>query len=1264
MQPCICQNYLSKSRRSLKLLRTFAVLFRANSPMKILSIAFQNLQSLRGKHSIRFDEAPLSEASIFAIVGPTGAGKTTILDAISLSLYGKVPRYEAKQAEGKKLEDVMTRHTGEVWTEIEFEVDGVCYRSRWGRHRAGKKADGEPQAAKMELYQFSPTLELIVDGSSRVPNKIAELTGLGYSQFTRAVILSQGDFAAFLKSDKDERGELLEKIVGGDIFRRISAKAYQITKAKYEALKQLKDGLQHIDLLTDDQIAALQQNIADYEGQGKEIDKRSQSLRESLGHRKQFNDLQENEQKQEKILQQARNNSELLQTQREKLAQHEKAEPLRDIISESDNLHHQMKEKEKEQNEKKKEQQRIIENKATVNEIEKNSKANFDSQEAIYKQAQPIIDQAMTLEATLNAANETATNAQKSLDEAQKHHKEQVEKQKTKQKEQDEAQKRLSDAEQWLAQNERYADAAQQLPLLQEQARQYAAAQEKTEQARRNKDAAAKQITTLEVTCQQLKERWEQAQSELETHQQQVQKGQAAFDQLPTRESIEQERDTLQDFVRQLAGLLSFAEQYSKGVAEIAQLRTRYQKQKEEWQDVNAEIAILNEQLETEKQLLTSYDQVRKLQDKIAAYETDRHSLQAEQPCPLCGSLHHPYTENLPPNRSSQAETNYQNQDDKVKKLLAELDAQEKQSVRLKTQKDTLVQEGKKKDEENKTTAQTFEQQAAKLPNLPAIDQLEQLREYDQKQQQRINELKGILGQIDEAEKNLKQAKDDLQKNKDQQADLHKSHQQAIRDLQYAQEKYDTSLQDAAEQQQVWEKISDILLQQLQKYAETNKKLSPEHLSRIDELLKYLSKQSQQYENYQKNKQDAQSQIDTCRAALDTLDAEIARSEESTKKLQAELEQKSRERDDLDNSYQQLLRGMELKNPQKERERLEKTLREAQGQYNENRRIHDLLRQRYQDLKGDIEKLHRDMENIAGQYNFHRSQAEEESLKRGFATLLALREAILDPHEAQHLRQELQTADQTLATAQAALQTLQTDIERLAAELPTEDTDTLAAELDKLNQEHQRIHRDIGSFNQTLTNNEVQREKYGEKMIEVDAQQKEYDRWERLNKLIGSANGSKYSRFAQSLTLENLIQLANRHLSLLNDRYSLLQIGKDEEEPPLELEIIDHYYADTTRSMRSLSGGETFLVSLALALGLSDLASRNAQIRSLFIDEGFGTLDESTLRIVINTLESLQAQGRTVGIVSHVKELKESITTRIEVRKDRSNSTLHILTGE
>lgn len=1263
MQPYFCQNYLSKSHRSLKLLRTFAVLFRANSPMKILSIAFQNLQSLRGKHSIRFDEAPLSEASIFAIVGPTGAGKTTILDAISLSLYGKVPRYEAKQAEGKKLEDVMTRHTGEVWTEIEFEVSGVCYRSRWGLWRAGKKADGKPQSAKMELYQFSPTLELIIDGS-KVPNKIAELTGLGYSQFTRAVILSQGDFAAFLKSDKDERGELLEKIVGGDIFRRISAKAYQITKAESETLKQLKGALLHIDLLTNDQIAALQQNISAYEEQAKEIAEESQSLRENLGNWKQFNDLQENEQKQEKILQQARNNSELLQTQREKLTQHEKAEPLRNALNDTNDLYRRMEEKEKERRETETEWQKCSNDQATAYEMEKQNGIARENRQEAYNKAQPIIDQAITLEATLSVAKKTAIDAQKSLDEAQKHHKEQVEKQKLKQKEQNEAQKRLSDAEQWLAQNERYADAAQQLPLLQEQARQYAAAQEKSERARRNKDGVAKQISTLEVACQQLKEQWEQAQSELEAHQQQAQKRQAAFDQLPTRETIEQERDALQDSVRQLAGLLSLAEQYSKGVADIAELRTKYQKQKEEWQDINAKIATLNEQLETEKQLLATYDQIRQLQYKIAAYETDRHALQAEQPCPLCGSLHHPYTENLPPNHSSQAEADYQNQEVKVKKLQAELDAQEKHSVRLKIQKDALTQEGKKKSEENKTTAQMFEQQAAELPNLPAIGQLEQLREYDQKQQLQISELKSVLEKIDEAGKDLQQAKDGLRNAEKRQTDLHLSHQQAIKDLQNAQDRYETSTREAAEQQQTLGQLTDKLLQQLQKYADKNKQLLPELLSRIDEWLKYLSKQSQQYENYQKDRQNAQNQISACRAALDTHDAEIARSEESKKKLQAELEQKSQEHDDLYNRYQQLLQGMELKNPQKERERLEKTLREAQENHNESLRIYEQLKGHNRMLGGKVEKLRGELTPISIEYDFRLRDTEEKALARGFSTLLALCEAILDPHEAQNLRQELQTADQTIATAQAALQTLQTDIERLAAKLPAEDPDTLAAELDKLNQQHQQIHRDIGSFKQILTNNEVQREKYREKMKEVDTQQKKYDRWERLNKLIGSADGSKYSRFAQSLTLENLIHLANRHLSLLNDRYSLLQIGKEKEEPPLELEIIDHYYADATRSMRSLSGGETFLVSLALALGLSDLASRNAQIRSLFIDEGFGTLDESTLRIVINTLESLQAQGRTVGIVSHVKELKESITTRIEVRKDRSNSTLHILTGE
>ncbi|RMF20679.1 MAG: ATP-binding cassette family protein, partial [Bacteroidetes bacterium] len=158
---------------------------------------------------------------------------------------------------------------------------------------------------------------------------------------------------------------------------------------------------------------------------------------------------------------------------------------------------------------------------------------------------------------------------------------------------------------------------------------------------------------------------------------------------------------------------------------------------------------------------------------------------------------------------------------------------------------------------------------------------------------------------------------------------------------------------------------------------------------------------------------------------------------------------------------------------------------------------------------------------------------------------------------------------------------------------------------------------------------------------------KTLERWERLNDLIGSADGKKFRTYAQGLTLRKLVQLANRYLETLNGRYV---IHKPEEDT-LELSIIDTYQADNERSMNTLSGGESFLVSLALALGLSDMAGRKTRIRSLFIDEGFGTLDEASLDLAISTLENLQAQGKLIGIISHVKELKERIATQIRVLK-------------
>ncbi|NJO87299.1 MAG: hypothetical protein HC821_04755 [Lewinella sp.] len=156
---------------------------------------------------------------------------------------------------------------------------------------------------------------------------------------------------------------------------------------------------------------------------------------------------------------------------------------------------------------------------------------------------------------------------------------------------------------------------------------------------------------------------------------------------------------------------------------------------------------------------------------------------------------------------------------------------------------------------------------------------------------------------------------------------------------------------------------------------------------------------------------------------------------------------------------------------------------------------------------------------------------------------------------------------------------------------------------------------------------------------------KEHQRWAQLNDLIGSAAGDKFARFAQSITLNRLLQLANQQLQRLSKRYRIDRVADQE----LALEIIDAYQADHRRPTTTLSGGESFVVSLALALGLSDLAGGHTQIQSLFIDEGFGSLDPNSLDFVITTLENLQATGKTIGLISHVPALAERILHQIRL---------------
>jgi exonuclease SbcC len=154
------------------------------------------------------------------------------------------------------------------------------------------------------------------------------------------------------------------------------------------------------------------------------------------------------------------------------------------------------------------------------------------------------------------------------------------------------------------------------------------------------------------------------------------------------------------------------------------------------------------------------------------------------------------------------------------------------------------------------------------------------------------------------------------------------------------------------------------------------------------------------------------------------------------------------------------------------------------------------------------------------------------------------------------------------------------------------------------------------------------------------------ENWKKLNELFGSATGSKFKEIAQGYTLDALLTYANKHLQALSSRYELQRIPDT-----LALQVVDLDMLGEIRTVHSLSGGESFLISLALALGLSSLSSNRMKVESLFIDEGFGSLDIDTLRVAMDALERLQTQGRKIGVISHVAEMTERISAQVCVTK-------------
>ena len=256
-------------------------------------------------------------------------------------------------------------------------------------------------------------------------------------------------------------------------------------------------------------------------------------------------------------------------------------------------------------------------------------------------------------------------------------------------------------------------------------------------------------------------------------------------------------------------------------------------------------------------------------------------------------------------------------------------------------------------------------------------------------------------------------------------------------------------------------------------------------------------------------------------------------------------------------------------------------------------------------------------------------------------------------------RKEVETAQNGLSGLQGELKQIASSIEELQVrQKQIEFPEQLPEAIKKQQEENLNTERSLSIIEARLL--QQAKNKAAVELIakELSEKQSVADRWAKLNKLIGSADGTKFKVIAQSYTLNLLLLHANKHLSYLSKRYKLQQVPGT-----LALQVVDCDMCDEIRTVYSLSGGESFLISLALALGLSSLSSNNLKVESLFIDEGFGSLDAESLRTAMEALEQLQMQGRKIGVISHVQEMSERISVQVQVHKKVNGKSVLSVVG-
>lgn len=1203
--------------------------------MKIKSIRFLNLNSLRGEHEINFDGAPLSDSGLFAITGPTGAGKTTILDAITLGLYGKVNRHDREVAA-----EVMTRHTAEAFSEVTFETRNGIYRAKWSAYRSRKKADGNLQPVKMELCRL-PDEEILDLKSNEVPGKVSELCGLDYNQFLRSVMLSQGEFTRFLKADQNERSELLERITDTAIYSDISRQAYRKAAIEKNALQQLRAQLSGQTLLAPEL-------VAEYENSWQELQEKEIQLKQNrtetevqLMWLRNLEKLRDKKIQTQQSLQELQENASRYQADFARLAQHKIAINFRPELVKLEREQQFLTDLQTQQTQIQTQLPELQDSVETAQQKSELAKTVQKQAEKVLQGIAPLLDKVLQKDSEIESLrkqflkDKEAYNSAKTAFETDA-----AEAENYRQTVVDLTQK-LTELQSWLQANAAQKELASELNIFERYLKDLEAIILDCKKWKKEKLAETGVIETAQSQLKLHSQKLAELTAEQSNLQQEITAKEEAINTTLQGTSEAELEANLEAFPASLNAL----EKLQLACTQLQQLKAKTEQLQTQKAAEITQLELLKTAEKTElnklteaRELLQNYQELADFQLKVQSFEQAREQLQKGCECPLCGSLEHPFAHGQAPKLDGITEKRNAQQ-----KTVTEL---EKRSAGIQSEIAALAANDKAKtsalgemQQQQMGLESMFTEANALVGNKFTVADAALIAEEISETKKQLAEQKQLL-------ENVKKLRQQLQVSTEKQFRLQTElvSQNSLKVQAFERQQNATTSFENAEKE-----LLDLHQQYTQIVAEAGSFTSRFGLTFSAEkgsvLLQKLWHMVQTFVSQTEALQRTQLQVSEAEGNQQKFEAMQGEKQKQLAELQVTLK---KEHDELQalKTVRETLFGQ--KNPVEERTLLMQDC-EAKKQAAEfAQQAWQQISEKLNLANSQLQKLQEDMITATAKVQQFQTELEAKLAVANIYSVANLKALFLPEMHA------------------AELNTLQQDFDRMqteqkqtlhdtTSELQTEEAKNLTAETvailtEKLLQtdcEISEANQQIGSISQILKREKELQEKHRELAEQIANQQKEAARWERLSDLIGSESGKKFSKFAQGLTLAKLVTLANRHLLKLNDRYQLQKAPNAD----LELQMIDTYQADAVRSVNTLSGGESFLVSLALALGLSDLASHKTQIDSLFIDEGFGTLDAETLDIAITALENLQASGKMIGIISHVEALKERISTQIKVKK-------------